>query len=89
MSDDQFTFFVDEGAVALGKAWEQALERLAEEVPATAHKKFLQPLRPVRRTNDEVHFAAPGNFVAEWVKDRYIKKISSALSDELGEVVTI
>ncbi|MEX2242534.1 MAG: chromosomal replication initiator protein DnaA [Fimbriimonadaceae bacterium] len=89
MSDDQFTFFVDEGAVALGKAWDQALERLAEEVPATAHKKFLQPLRPVRRTNDEVHFAAPGNFVAEWVKDRYVKKISSALSDELGEVVTI
>jgi chromosomal replication initiator protein len=89
MSDDQFTFFVDEGAVALGKAWEQALERLAEEVPATAHKKFLQPLRPVRRANDEVHFAAPGNFVAEWVKDRYVKKISSALSDELGEVVTI
>jgi chromosomal replication initiator protein len=89
MSDDQFTFFDEEGAVALNKAWEQALERLADEVPGTAHKKFLQPLRPMRCDNGEIHLAAPGNFVAEWVKDRYLPRVKDALSDELGEDVIV
>jgi chromosomal replication initiator protein len=89
MSEGQFRFFDEEEAVALNKAWEHALERLAEEVPGTAHKKFLQPLRPMRSDNGEIQLAAPGNFVAEWVKDRYLPRVKDALSDELGEEVTV
>lgn len=89
MSEGQFRFFDEDGAVALNKAWERALERLAEEVPGTAHKKFLQPLRPMRSDSGEIHLAAPGNFVAEWVKDRYLNRVKDAISDELGEEVVV
>jgi len=89
MSDGQFAIFDEEGATALGTAWEHALERLADEVPATAHKKFLQPLKPSGRSDGEVQISAPGNFVAEWVRDRYLDKIARALGDELGETVTV
>ncbi|HXH60465.1 MAG TPA: chromosomal replication initiator protein DnaA [Fimbriimonadaceae bacterium] len=89
MSDGQFTFFDDDGGNALSAAWDRALERLADEVPGTAHKKFLQPLRPISAKDGEVHLAAPGNFVGEWVKDRYIDRIASALGDEIGQSVIV
>ena len=88
MSEDQLIIFDEEGA-ALSKAWEQALDRLSDEVPATAHKKFLQPLRPKRCDNGEIQLVAPGNFVAEWVKDRYLDRVQGALSDEIGEDVVV
>lgn len=89
MSEDQFTIFDEERGDLLSKAWQNALDRLADEVPGTAHKKFLQPLRPIRMESGEVHLVAPGNFVAEWVKDRYLTRVACALSDELGEEVDV
>jgi chromosomal replication initiator protein len=89
MSEDQFIIFDEDGMGALDRAWENALQRLADEVPGTAHKKFLQPLRPVRNEGGEVHLIAPGNFVAEWVKDRYLTRVACALGDELGEEIDV
>ncbi len=88
MSDGQFTLIDQDGSALVG-AWERALERLSDEVPGTAYKKFLQPLRPLKLQGGEVHFAAPGNFVAEWVRDRYLDRVAQAIGDELGETVTV
>ena len=33
--------------------------------------------------------AAPGRFVYEWVRERYAKKLEEALTDELGEPITL
>ena len=89
MSDGQLEIFEEEGVSVLKTAWVQALERLSNEVPETAHKRFIQPLKPLSLSDGSVRVSAPGNFVAEWVRDRYVTKIEQALGDELGETVVV
>ena len=69
--------------------WRASLGQLASTVPGTAHERFLKPLTPISADKGVVTLAAPGNFVAEWVKDKYIDRIEAALSGEIGEPVKV
>jgi chromosomal replication initiator protein len=73
----------------LKAAWEAVLKRIAPEIPRTWYDRFLKPLAPISWEGPQVVIAAPGKFVHDWVHSRYLGKLQSALSDELGLSVTI
>ncbi|HRK23071.1 MAG TPA: chromosomal replication initiator protein DnaA, partial [Fimbriimonadaceae bacterium] len=70
-------------------AWEQVLRRFQPEITPAWYERFLRPLRPASLEEGVATFAAPGRFVYEWVRERYAKKLQDALTDELGEPVTL
>ncbi|MCB0825269.1 MAG: chromosomal replication initiator protein DnaA [Armatimonadetes bacterium] len=86
---DQYTFDDQQDQIAMKEAWERALERLATSVPETSMKKFLKPLKCGSVEENSVSLIAPGKFVYEWVKDKYLDRIQEALSDEAGRELHI
>lgn len=73
----------------LSFAWDQALRRIKGQVAPAAYDRFIKPLTPVRVQNGSVMFAAPGNFVRDWVSSKFRTQLESIMSDELGMVVTV
>ena len=86
---DQFSLMDRQDFVRLKTAWEQVLRRLAAEIPPAWLERFLRPLQPVGMEEGVVTFSAPGRFVLEWVRERYLKSLTEMLSDELGERVKV
>lgn len=60
--------------------WDQCLVRLKEELPS---QQFNMWIRPLRAEEDDVRITlfAPNRFILDWVKDKYIGKISNIFSD--------
>jgi chromosomal replication initiator protein len=86
---DQFSLEDREDAVRLRNAWQHVLKTLAEEVTPTVMERFLKPLAPKGLANGVATFDVPGQFVLEWVREKFIFRLQDALTDELGENVQI
>ncbi len=59
------------------------------ELPETAMTKFLRPLVPAGIEGRTAVFDAPGQFIAAWVRDKYVDVIEAALSEALGTSVRV
>lgn len=86
---DQFCLEDSDVQIRLRGAWEQVLRRMASEIQPAWFERFLKPLVPGHTEEGVVTLTAPGKFVVEWVRERYLKSIQEMLSDELGEAVTV
>ncbi|MBS1704580.1 MAG: chromosomal replication initiator protein DnaA [Armatimonadetes bacterium] len=86
---DQFTFDDNEAVIRLRCAWDQVLKSLSQDVPKSTYNKFLKPLTPVNYDDGWVEMEAPGAFVAEWVKNKYLGRLEQLLHEELGEPIHI
>lgn len=86
---DQYSLEDSDQQIRLRGAWEQVLRRFQPEISPAWYERFLRPLRPSNLEDGVATLAAPGRFVYEWVRERYSKKLEEALSDELGEPITM
>ena len=86
---DQYTLEDREDQVVLRAAWEQVLQNLEHEVPDTVIKKFLRPLVPVAYGSNTAVFDTPGQFIQEWVREKYLDLLQRALSEKLGTNVRL
>ncbi len=86
---DQYSLDDSDMHIRLRGAWEQVLRRLAPEVSPAWFERFLKPLQAVELADGVVTLAAPGRFVCEWVRDKYVHTLQDMLGDELGEPVSI
>ncbi len=86
---DQFTLDDPDDHVRLKSAWDGVLRRLGPEVPSAWFERFIRPLTPVGLCDGTAVIAAPGRFVMEWVRERYLPTVQNLLADELGEPVEI
>jgi len=86
---NQFTLGESADSIRLRGAWEHVMRRLEGEVQPKVMERFLAPLEPIDFIDGKVVLHAPGAFVFEWVRDRYLGKLESVLSDELGEPIKI
>ena len=85
---DQYTLdTVDR--LKLKAAWDGTLKRLSPEIPRTWFDRFIKPLSPIALEDGAVTIAAPGKFVQDWVQNKYLGRLQTMLSDELGHAVTI
>ncbi len=85
----QYTIDDTDDLIRLRTAWETVAGRLGAEIQAPILQRFVAPLEAVGFDGDVVKISAPGTFVAEWVRTRYLGVIQSYLSDELGQSITI
>lgn len=63
--------------------WNQCLGRLQQELPTQQFSMWIKPLH-AKSDTESVTLLAPNRFVLDWVKDKYVDKISR-LFDELSE----
>ncbi|MCH8275729.1 MAG: chromosomal replication initiator protein DnaA [Armatimonadetes bacterium] len=87
--DDQLTFEQDPECFRFRKALEKAVEAVGDTMPEAQLARFLKPLELRGRESHICYVTAPGEFVATWVRDKYLTQLESALSEELGEPVQI
>jgi chromosomal replication initiator protein len=85
----QYSLMDRDDEIRLRAAWDIVLRQLATDVPPAWLERFLRPLQPINLQEGIVTFAVPGRFVQEWVRERYLKKLTDMLSDELGENVKV
>lgn len=86
---DQYSLEDSDQQIRLRGAWEQVLRRFQPEITPAWFERFLRPLRPANLEEGVATLAAPGRFVYEWVRERYADQLQEALSDELGEPITL
>ncbi len=86
---DQYTFEDGEDQVLLRSAWEQVLRRLEVELPETVMRKFLKPLVPVAVEGSTAVIDAPGQFIQEWVREKYLDLLQTRLGLEIGRPIKI
>jgi len=62
--------------------WQKCLSQLQEELTATEFNLWIRPLQ-VENEDDKFYLYAPNRFVQDWVKNKYLAKISLLLSQLL------
>ncbi|WP_392561407.1 chromosomal replication initiator protein DnaA [Orbus sturtevantii] len=62
--------------------WQKCLSQLQEELTATEFNLWIRPLQ-VEKEDDKFYLYAPNRFVQDWVKNKYLAKISLLLSQLL------
>lgn len=58
--------------------WRQCLEQLQEEFPSTEFNMWIRPLQAELNEN-KLYLYAPNRFVLDWVKNKYLSRISHLL----------
>lgn len=86
---DQYSFDDSDEQIVLRRAWQNALLRLRQETPPMWDKMYFKKLVPLSFSDGEARFAAPGQFITQWVEDKFKARIEDLLRDELGEPVTL
>ncbi len=86
---NQYTLEDHEELLRLKKAWSQMLLQITKEAPYNVVDRFLKPLKPVQLENSIATIEAPGTFVLEWVKEKFLPRLKGILSKILEDNVTI
>jgi len=86
---DQITLMDQPDLARLKVAWLQVHKRFVADIPPAWLERFINPIQPVGIREGVARFRVPGQFVHDWVRDRYLKQIEAMLSDELGEPVRV
>ncbi|MGO1246779.1 MAG: chromosomal replication initiator protein DnaA [Oceanisphaera sp.] len=63
--------------------WQQCLNRLQDELPSAEFSMWIRPLQAELGDNVLTLFA-PNRFVLDWVRDKYLLRINSLLSEFCG-----
>jgi chromosomal replication initiator protein len=86
---EQYRLEDSEPEIQLEAAWQNALARIKGEVQTGVFERFIKPLSPVSYRAGVVRLSAPGRFVQEWVRERFLALIQTNLSDEIGATVSV
>jgi chromosomal replication initiator protein len=86
---DQLSLLDGADATALKAAWEEVLAEFKGEYPETVLERFLRPLCPVALSESFAVFNAPGQFVADWVREKYQNRIEEAISAKVGRAIRL
>ncbi len=74
--------------MSMNEFWQDALSKLAHELPAQQFKTWIKPLK-INELDESVGLIAPNRFVLDWVKDKYLNRIEELALDYFGMVKTI
>ena len=64
--------------------WKRCSERLKEELPPQQFGTWIRPLR-AELEQTSLRLYAPNKFILDWVKDKYLARISDLLEEQSGE----
>ncbi|PPI87655.1 chromosomal replication initiator protein DnaA [Candidatus Pantoea edessiphila] len=63
--------------------WQQCLNRLQDQLPATEFSMWIRPLQ-AKLSKNTLALYAPNRFVLDWVKDKYCKNINELIKEFCG-----
>lgn len=86
---DQYSLEDRPDRVALAALWDQALDSLGRQLSSTSMDKFVRTLTPDSLDNGVAVLVAPGQFVYEWVKDKFQEVIEEELSRAADKPVRV
>lgn len=61
--------------------WQRCLTRLESELPSQQYNMWIRPLQIVVSNSGSFTLYAPNRFVVDWVRDKYLERISEVLLD--------
>ncbi len=69
--------------------WQNCIKSLQSEIPAQQFNTWIRPLR-VARADSQLQLLAPNRFVKDWVRDKYLDRITSLVREEsAGSIVSV
>lgn len=75
--------------ILIHPAWEDCLDRLQAELPATQFNIWIQPLRP-NLDGKRLRLLAPNRYIRDWVAERYLNRISELVREiSAGELASV
>jgi len=86
---DQYSLEDGERTIEFREAWSRVVSRIAQDLPKNVVDRFLKPLRAESLQDGVAVVVAPGAFVQEWVRERYVKRIQAGLTTELSEAIKL
>lgn len=86
---DQYRLDLPAVADPVQLAWERVQEAVKEKLNPQAYQRFIEPLRAVGFDGETFSVQAPGDFVATWVRDKYLPALTEMVSDQVGGFVRI
>lgn len=60
--------------------WSRCINRMQQDLPAQQFNMWIRPLEPIVNSN-VFTLLAPNRFILDWVRDKYINKISELLTE--------
>ncbi|MGH8699974.1 MAG: chromosomal replication initiator protein DnaA, partial [Burkholderiales bacterium] len=69
--------------------WQSCLKQLEKELPAQQFNTWIRPLAPSAEALGELRLVAPNRFVLQWVKDRFLGRIESMLTEQSGHAMRV
>lgn len=91
-NDKMKTRFSLEGwymAQQLETIWNDSLNLLKKQLNTPTFTRWFENTHPVSVDDTLVTIAAPNQFTKEWLESRYIQLIESAISEVIGEVLSV
>ena len=64
--------------------WNQCIERLRSELPEQQFNTWIRPIQAIEVSN-ELKLLAPNRFVVDWLRDHYLERITTLVSDVAGK----
>lgn len=86
---DQYSFEDEGDVVSLRRAWENVLQTLQGSYAKATMDRFLRPLQVVGYEQGRASFRVQGQFMADWVREKYCADLEQRLSDEMGVPIRI
>ncbi len=74
--------------VVLVEHWQRCSERLKEELPAQQFGTWIRPLR-AELDQSNLCLYAPNKFIMDWVKNKYLGRISDLIQEQTGELCRV
>lgn len=86
---EQLTIDDTDTGIRLKTAWQRVLGRLSNEVSPAWFERFLKVLNPISLDQNDLLIEAPGQFVMEWVRGRFLVRLEHMFGEELGQNVSV
>ena len=69
--------------------WQRAGDRMRDELGQVGYETWIGPLNFVAHQGSTVTVEAPNRFFRDWINDRYLSLMRSALSAEAGGEIEV
>ena len=69
--------------------WQSCLKQLEKELPAQQFNTWIRPLAASAEDNGSLALVAPNRFVLQWVKDRFLGRIETMLTEQTGKSMRV
>ncbi|MEA1937676.1 MAG: chromosomal replication initiator protein DnaA [Pseudomonadota bacterium] len=73
----------------ISASWQHVCEKLRAEFGETVYNSWIAPVRPYDLDEDALRLAVPTRFLRDWIRDHYLDRVRTLLTDDLPMVRSV